>query len=86
MRDEPLKLNPLLLPVSVPPLLVKSTEFDEANTDIGKASASKAKNNMRFISTHPPEKPSYRSFVCGTSGFGEPNSTAHESAYDHVHL
>src|SRR5215467_1516821 len=47
IRVEPLRLNPALLPLRVPALLVKSTEL--ANPATGSARASKSNHNIRFI-------------------------------------
>src|SRR4029077_16839338 len=49
IRTEPLRLIPALLPVKVPPLLVKSTPPLLANAAIGRARAIRANHNMRFI-------------------------------------
>jgi hypothetical protein len=48
ISSEPLRLNPAVLPLSVPPLFVKSTELPRAAT--GRARVSASNQNMRFIS------------------------------------
>jgi hypothetical protein len=49
IRIEPLRLNPALLPLRVPPLFVKSTELAKPDTD--NARVSNSSQYMRFTSS-----------------------------------